>query len=462
MSAAKSPKLIIDDPYTLEPTVERELETPAALEAASLAARRAAGAFRELDVAARATLCTAAVEAMLADEARITADITRMMGKPLRQAKNELAGMAGRARHMIAIAESALADTVLDGKPGFERRIERVPLGVVLNMPAWNYPLLTCVNALIPAVLAGNAVLLKHSTRTALCGEHFAEAFARAGAPEGLVTALHCDHEAAALLAQRADYVAFTGSVAGGHAVYRAVASGHFSDAGLELGGNDPAYIAADADVAKAAAGVVDGACYNAGQSCCAVERVYVHASLYDDVVAALRAELAKLSLGDPTTDVDMGPLAQPNAQAFLEAQVKDAEARGAEILFGGRPTSVEGKGRFFEPTLIAGASHDMDVMRVESFGPLLPIMKVAGDEEALACMNDSDLGLTASVWTADRDRAAHLARRLEAGTVYMNQCDTLDPALPWTGVKDSGKGTTLSALGFHHLTRPRAINFKL
>ncbi len=462
MTQSGSPHLVIDDPFTLEPTVERPLASPAELDAALERARRAAQHWRGSDVEARAALAAAAVDAMVADEERIVSDITRMMGKPRRQAKNELAGMAGRARHMIAIAAASLADTVLEGKEGFERRIERVPLGVVFNMPAWNYPLLTCVNALVPAVLAGNAVVLKHSTRTALCGEHFADAFAAAGAPEGLVTAIHCDHDAAADLARQADYVAFTGSVAGGHAVYRAVAASRFSDAGLELGGKDAAYVASDADVAKAAAGVVDGACYNAGQSCCAVERVYVHRSRYDDLVAAATSELKKLRLGDPNGDVDMGPMAQPNAPRFLEAQIDAARARGAEVLAGGRPTTVQGRGRFFEPTLLLRVDHEMAVMREESFGPILPIMAVSSDEEALALMNDSDLGLTASVWTADRDRAASLARRLEVGTVYMNQCDTLDPALPWTGVKDSGKGTTLSALGFLHLTRPRAINFKL
>jgi acyl-CoA reductase-like NAD-dependent aldehyde dehydrogenase len=335
-------------------------------------------------------------------------------------------------------------------------------LGVVFNMPAWNYPLLTCVNALVPAVLAGNAVLLKHSTRTALCAEHFADAFSEGGAPEALVTAIHCDHAAAATLASKADYVAFTGSVRGGHAVYEAVAKGHFADVGLELGGKDAAYIAPDADVKKAAAGVVDGACYNAGQSCCAVERVYVHRSIYDDVVEAALEEMRALTLGDPTTDVAMGPMAQPNAQAFLEDQVDRARAAGAEVLCGGNPTAIDGKGRFFEPTLLVAVTQEMAVMREESFGPLLPIMPVDSEEEALRLMNDSDLGLTASIWTTDRDRAARLARQLEVGTVYMNQCDTLDPALPWTGVKDTGKGVTLSTLGFDYLTRPRAINFRL
>jgi acyl-CoA reductase-like NAD-dependent aldehyde dehydrogenase len=458
------PELVVDDPYTLGEAARRPLADAATVERLIAGAVRAAAAFARTAVAERVALCDRALAAMLADEDRIAGDITRMMGKPVKQARRELSTMAGRARHMMAIAEEALADRVVAGKDGEERRIERVPLGVVFNMPAWNYPLLTCVNVLVPAVLAGNAVLLKHSTRTALVAEHFADAFAAAGAPEGLVTAVHCDHDAAARIAadRRIGYVAFTGSVSGGHAVYRAVASAGFHDAGLELGGKDGAYVAADADVPKAAASLVDGACYNAGQSCCGVERVYVHERLHADFVDACLAETKKLRLGDPTTDVDMGPMAQPGAPDFLAAQVAEARDKGAEVLHGGAPTRVDGKGRFFEPTLLVRVDHTMDVMRTETFGPVLPVMPVASDEEALRLMNDSDLGLTGSVWTADRDRAARLARQLEVGTVYMNACDVLDPALPWTGVKDSGKGSTLSELGFLHLTRPRSILFRL
>jgi acyl-CoA reductase-like NAD-dependent aldehyde dehydrogenase len=456
--------LVIDDPFTLEVTERRPLAGEAELDRMIEAATRAARGFAETLIEERIALTRGAMQAMRGDAERIAGDITRMMGKPLSQARREVDTMLARAEHMAAIAAESLADTVIEGRPGYERRIERAPLGVVFNMPAWNYPLLTCVNAVVPAVLAGNAVLLKHSTRTALSGEHFAEAFARAGAPAGLFQALHCDHASAARIARdrRIGYVAFTGSVSGGHAVYQSVASERFIDAGLELGGKDGAYVAPDADIERAAASLVDGACYNAGQSCCGVERVYVHRSVHDQFLEAALAEMSKLRLGDPRSEVDMGPMAQPGAPAFLTAQVVDAKQKGAELLAGGAATTIDGKGRFFQPTLLRGVTHDMDVMRVESFGPILPLMAVDSDAQALELINDSDLGLTASIWTADRDRAAALARRLEVGTVYMNQCDLLDPALPWTGVKDSGKGSTLSRLGFQHLTRPRSIFFKV
>lgn len=458
-------ELTIDNPYLLKLEVRRELASEAQIDVFLDQAKDASTCWRQVPISQRKALCTAAMAHMLGQKETLAADITRMMGKPIRQAQGEVDGMLERAEHMIEIAEGALAERQLPEKAGFERRIERVPLGVVFNMPAWNYPLLTCVNALVPALLAGNSVLLKHSARTALCGEHFADAFAAVGAPAGLVQALHCDHASAARIAgdRRVGYVAFTGSVAGGHAVYRAIAEKHFIDAGLELGGKDAAYVAADVrDTAKAAAALVDGACYNAGQSCCGIERIYVHRDRYADFTAAAEATVKALQWGDPTGPVDMGPMAQPKAASFLRSQVEEATRGGAKRIVGGHPTSHEGRGRFFEPTLLTDVDHSMGVMREESFGPIVAVMPVDSDAQAIQHINDSDLGLTASLWTQDRDRAADMASELEVGTVFMNRCDVLDPALPWTGVKDTGKGSTLSELGFMHLTRPRSIHFKL
>ena len=347
---------------------------------------------------------------------------------------------------------------------GFERRIVREPLGVVLDLPAWNYPLLTAVNCLVPAVLAGNAVIVKHSPRTPLCGDHFARAFADAGAPPGLVQALTCEHAVSEQLVgdERVDQVVFTGSIFGGHRMVGA-ASKRFLHPCLELGGNDPAYVAADCDLAKTVENVVDGAIYNAGQSCCAVERIYVHEAVYARFVEAAEPLVRAYVMGDPKSgETTMGPIAQPHHVAELEALVADARDQGARLVTGGKKASVGGRGRFFEATLLADCRQPMKLFRQESFGPLLPVMPVASDEEALEKMNDSRLGLTASVWTGDRDRAARFARGLECGTVFMNRCDYLDPAMPWSGWKDSGRGVSLSTLGLEALTRPKSVHFRL
>ncbi len=455
---------IVDNPFTGDVAASVEPTPPAKLDAVLERARAASRALRALSVEERVKQVLRACEAMEKHTDAIARDITRQMGKPLAQARGEVGGMAGRLRHMAAIASESLADIVLPSKDGFERRIAKEPLGVVLDLPAWNYPLLTAVNAIAPAVLAGNAVIVKHSPRTPLCGAHFARAFAEAGMPEGAVQAIFLDYPGTEQLVgdSRVDHVLFTGSVLGGHKV-QAAARERFLHVGLELGGNDPAYVAPDCDLDKTVEHIVDGAMYNAGQSCCAVERVYVHRSLYERFIAAAEPRVRAYVLGDPESEqTTMGPIAQPWHPAELQAFVQDAIARGARLVAGGHPTQVEGRGRFFEPTLLRDVSPQARLMREESFGPLLPVAPVDSDEEALALMNASRLGLTASVWTSDRDRADRLARRLEAGTVYMNRCDALDPALPWSGVKDSGRGVTLSTLGFDALTRPKALHYRL
>src|SRR5437868_9276534 len=269
------------------------------------------------------------------------------MGRPLAQAKGEVRTRLAPARAMIALAPRALADEPLPDVPGFTRFIRHEPVGVVLDISAWNYPLLITVNVVVPAVLAGDSVLIKHASRTALCGEAFERAFASAGAPEGLVTAVHANHEVCARIIARPEigFVSFTGSVRGGHDIYREV-SGRFIDAGLELGGKDPAYVAPDADLEHAIANLVDGAFYNAGQSCCGIERIYVHRSLYDRFVEGAVAEVRKLRVGDPLdAATTLGPMAQPGAAEKLEAQAEEARAKGGRVLCGGRPVKVGGKG---------------------------------------------------------------------------------------------------------------------
>lgn len=448
----------VHSPYDDQLVAELIPDDAAALKAKLSAAVRAQAEWRAVPVSERVLRVRSGVEWFRDNAEAVAVDVTRQMGKPLTQARSEVSGLLERAEYMLSIAAEELAPEHLPAKDGCTRRIEHVPLGVVLDIAAWNYPLLIPVNVVVPALLAGNAVLLKHSARTPLCGQHFERAFEAVGVP-GLLSSLILDHaQTENLIADpRVGHVAFTGSVEGGRRIHRAVST-RFIDVGLELGGNDPAYVAADADLATAVAGVVDGACYNAGQSCCAVERVYVHEAVADEFLQAARESMTAYRTGDPMLpETTLGPLASAGSLHELERQVQEARAAGAELLTGGH--SVDG--RFFEATLLSGCVNDTALMQEESFGPLLPVLTVASDEEALIHMNDTRFGLTASIWTADRDRAEWFAERHDAGTIYQNRCDVLDPALPWTGFRDSGKGSTLSRYGFQHLTRRKAIHFR-
>lgn len=384
-------------------------------------------------------------------------DVTRQMGKPLHEARKEVDTMLDRARTCLKLAEEILAPQELRGKPGHIRRIEHQPLGVVLAIAAWNYPLLIPINVIVPGLLAGNAVLLKHSPLTWLSGRSFTDAFAEL--EPGLVSDLVIDHQQAARLMgdRRIAHVSFTGSVRGGHEVYQTVAASRLIDVGLELGGKDAAYVAEDADLEFTVPLVVEGSLYNAGQSCCAIERVYVHKSQYDEFVERAEHELDKYVIGDPLErGTTLGPMARRQVLHYLEDQVLDATDHGADLVTGG-----ELFGPFFRPTLLVDVPQDAKVMREESFGPIVAVARVDSDEQAIAYADDSKYGLTASIWTQDIERAERFAHSLEVGTVYQNRCDYLDPALPWSGLRDSGKGSTLSASGFFHLSRRKSINFR-
>jgi acyl-CoA reductase-like NAD-dependent aldehyde dehydrogenase len=461
-NSSGSSMLAVTNPYDHSIVAEIPYDTSEQIEAKLQASAAAYEKWQNLPLRDRIRIVKTGLDRMKQAGAVIARHVTLQMGKPLTQAQGELATMFDRAEQSIADAPAALAADVLP-KEGFVRRIEQEPLGLVLDIAAWNYPLLIPINVVIPALLAGNVVLLKHSAKTPLTGQAFADAFAGLEVPH-LVTNLTLTHEQTAQLIghPRVAHVSFTGSVEGGRRIYQSVARSRLIDVGLELGGKDPAYVAPDADLEFAATNLVDGACYNAGQSCCAVERVYVHQDLYEAFLERAAALLAEYRLGNPLdAGTTMGPLASREAPMFLEGQVENATSRGARLLIGGHAPAELG-GSFFLPTLLADVENDAAVMQQESFGPLLPVRSVRDDQEALALMNDSAFGLTASIWTTDLERAERIARRLHAGTIFQNRCDYIDPALPWTGWGDSGLGSTLSRFGFYHLTRRKAIHFRL
>ena len=444
--------------------VERETAEPAALDAALDRAVAAQRRWRSVPVEERQAMLRRAVDYFTDNKPSIVEELAWQMGRPIAQGGGEVGGLVERALHMIDIAPAALADHVPAAKAGFTRFVRREPVGVVAIIAPWNYPYLTAVNGIVPALMAGNTVILKHSHQTPLCAERFAAAFAAAGLPEGVFQALHLTHEASeAMIAdRRVDYVNFTGSVSGGHAIQRA-ASGRFIATGLELGGKDPAYVRADARLDYAVENLVDGAFFNSGQSCCGIERIYVHHTVYDAFVEGAAELTRRYRLGDPRdADTNLGPMARAAAADFVRGQIAEATAAGASALIDAAGFTRDAAGSaYMAPQILIDVDHSMRVMTEESFGPVVGIMKVGSDEEAVRLMNDSAFGLTASIWTADEAAATALGQRLETGTVFMNRCDYLDPALAWTGVKDSGRGCTLSVLGYEALTRPKSFHLR-
>lgn len=458
-------ELVTVSPIDGQVIVRRPHATAADAERLARAAREAQRAWARLALQERVRILSTAIDLVLERGERFSADITRQMGRPISQSPGELKGFAERGRHMLSIAPEALQAIGVPDKPGFERAIEREPVGTVLTIAPWNYPLLTAVNSIVAALAAGNAVILKHSEQTPLCAEQLVEAFLAAGLPTGLFQFIHASHETIEGLIRSpwVDYVAFTGSERGGAAVEHA-AAGRFIGRGLELGGNDPAYVRADADMAHAVDCLVDGAFFNSGQSCCGIQRIYVDRPLYKEFVDRAVALTEQYRLGNPLDpQVNLGPVVRARAADEVRQVVEASIKLGARNLVDAArfPAAREGT-PYLAPSILTQVDHGMPIMKEECFGPVVGIMPVDSDEQAVALMNDCRYGLTAAIFTREVEAARRLGRELQTGTVFMNRCDYLDPALAWTGVKNTGHGISLSILGYQPLSRAKSYHLRL
>jgi len=425
-------------------------------------ARLAQKAWARRPLEERVKLVLAGVARLNEMAEEVVPELAWQMGRPVRYG-GEFKGFNERSNYVASIAADALKPLVVEESERFERRIEREPHGVVFVIAPWNYPYMTAINTVAPALMAGNTVILKHASQTILVGERLVRAFVEAGVPADVFQNLFLDHETtAALIAARSvDFINFTGSVEGGRSIERA-AAGTFTGLGLELGGKDPGYVMEDADLDAAVDTLMDGATYNSGQCCCGIERIYVHESLYDAFVEKSVAWVSNYKLGNPLDpETTLGPMAHRRFAETVRSQIADAVAKGAKALVDPKLFPEDDGGAYLAPQILVDVDHSMAFMREETFGPAVGIMKVKNDTQAIELMNDCQYGLTVSLWTKDAERAAGIGRELETGTVFMNRADYLDPALCWTGVKETGRGGSLSVIGFHNLTRPKSYHLK-
>ncbi|UXS09700.1 aldehyde dehydrogenase family protein [Agrobacterium tumefaciens] len=442
---------------------EREAMSLEAARAAVSKARKAQKDWARRPLEDRVQLVLKGVARLNEMVAEVVPELAHMMGRPVRYG-GEFKGFNERSNYVASIAADALAPLVIEESGNFERRIEREAHGVVFVIAPWNYPYMTAINTVAPALMAGNTVVIKHAAQTLLVGERMVRAFVEAGVPEDVFINVFLDHgTTSALISEDLfNFVNFTGSVEGGRAIERA-AAGTFTGLGLELGGKDPGYVMEDADLDAAVDTLMDGATYNSGQCCCGIERIYVNENLYDEFVEKSVAWVSNYKLGNPLEqETTLGPMANKRFAKVVRAQIADAVAKGAKALVDPKLFPADdGESAYVAPQILVNVDHSMEFMTEETFGPALGIMKVKNDDEAITLMNDSKYGLTASLWTQDAARAGRIGREIETGTVFMNRADYLDPALCWTGVKETGRGGSLSVLGFQNLTRPKSYHLK-
>lgn len=453
-------------PATEEPILSRNGISTEELEELPDIATAAFKSWRTTKLADRQIIIKKALKILSDKQDELANELTVQMGRPIAYTAKEVATAVKRAEYLLKISDDVLQDTPGEAEKGFKRFIRKVPVGPVLIIFAWNYPYLILVNALIPALLAGNSVILKPSPQTPTVVEQVAKAFSEAGLPEGVIQYFHSGSPIiieSIVRNPKIALIAFTGSVAGGLAVQGAAAD-RVVNVGLELGGKDPAYVRGDVDIAWAAEEIVDGAVFNSGQSCCSIERVYVDEKIHDEFVEAVQKVLKGYKLGDPLDKgTHLGPVISKRSKETIEAHIQDALDKGATNATPANETfeKLPAKGNFVVPTLLTNVNHGMKVMKDETFGPVIPVMKVKSDDEAVELMNDSEFGLTASIWTQDTDKGYELCEQVEAGTVFVNRCDYPSPDLAWTGWKNSGKGQTLSKFGFDQFVKLKSYHLK-
>ncbi|CAF9903780.1 MAG: hypothetical protein GOMPHAMPRED_000543 [Gomphillus americanus] len=459
-------KLVTISPSTNKPILERNGLSDAELAELPNISFEAFKTWRKTTLKERQQTVGKALELLGKREDDLAKELTAQMGRPIAYTAIEIKTAVKRGQYLLQISTDALADTPGEVEKGFKRFIRKEPVGPVLVIFAWNYPYLILVNSLIPALLSGNTVILKPSPQTPTIVEHIRDIFQEAGLPQNVIQYFHCGSQVqleTIIRSPKIRLVCFTGSVAGGLAVQKA-ASDRIVQVGLELGGKDPAYVRKDVDVKWAAEEIVDGAVFNSGQSCCAIERVYVDESIHDTFVEAVQEVLKGYKLGDPSDKAtNVGPVISKKSAETIQSHIKDALDKGAKDQTPENETfnSPPADGNYVKPTVLTNVNHDMLVMTEETFGPVLPIMKVKDDDEAVSLMNDSEFGLTASIWTKDISRAQELSELVEAGTVFVNRADFPAPDLAWTGWKNSGRGQTLSKFGYDQFVKLKSFHIK-
>ena len=444
--------------------LERPLSTQNEIDNVIENSKRSFQSWKSASIDDRIKIINKFIDNLIALKPEISKEICWQIGRPISQCGNELRGFEERSRHMVEIAKESLRDIPATKNDEFDNYIYKSPLGVIFVMAPWNYPIITATNTIVPALLAGNTIVIKHSSQTPRCAELISQAFDNTGLPEGVFQFVHTDHQACEKIIAdpRIAHVVFTGSVRGGQEVKKYIGT-RFINVGLELGGKDPAYVRSDADINHAIENLVDGAMFNSGQSCCGIERIYVDQSIYKDFIDGFKTITEQYKLGDPSQeDTNLGPVVRLSAANFIRSQISEAEKQGAKRLIDESKFSIaKDDNCYIAPQVMIDVDHSMRFMMEETFGPAVGIMPVKDHQEAKQLMNDSPYGLTASIWTKDLDFAKDFGREIETGTFFMNRCDYLDPALAWTGVKDTGVGCSLSVLAFDQFTRPQSFHMR-